>query len=135
MVDQLCQYAQMLAWLDLIPEKDSEVTNAQRYPDIELPELPAGFAYLAGFLVSIGKVSQTSAGLVRVAWSEIDTWAKGCGVYLNSFEFRALGEMSRAYANIANDKKAECPTELPEESREIIEQANISSWMAAAKKA
>jgi len=69
----------------------------RREEDAEFPELPLR-AYLAEWLMDIGRVMQGGMGPVALSHSEIRAWAANVGLKFEGDEAMWLQKMSAAYA-------------------------------------
>lgn len=120
----------MQAWLNLTPE-NSSTTNGDRYGNA-LPDIQDEYCYLPEFLHQIGTAGHGFDRLVPLTFAEIEAWSRMTGAELNRFEAETIRMLSITYCSIANDRNSECPVQ-DGEVHEIVQEANIATWMAAGR--
>ncbi|MDP3228400.1 MAG: hypothetical protein Q8N13_10550 [Acidovorax sp.] len=102
--------ARQVAWASVRPEdakgKKAELCRMEQIEldggTLEMPEL--SMPYLWAYLQDVGLCERGDMGPRPLSSTELQAWAKGSGLQLDAWEFRALRKASRAFvAQLGSD--------------------------------
>ena len=104
---------------------------------LKLPEIPDEFGHMPGWLLDAGECVQNGGSFQPLPFTEIESWARQCGIELTHFEASALRKMSAAFASMLNRNgdNAQCPISLPDDEplqEEADMMAAVATWKALA---
>lgn len=92
--------------LEALLSRDMELERrAEIEAQLDGPAFPEGFDYLLAWFYDLGPALFNGMGLAPISYTEIRSWRLERGLQLNSWEVKALRELSQVYCEVQGGRK------------------------------
>jgi hypothetical protein len=108
--EELSLYVRQLAWLNAVPDKETETRRDLLKSNIEMPSCAT--KYLIDCLFDIGPILATGTGNISINHLDIRAWVENTGIQLNVWECRTVRSLSIEYLhqiNMSSSKNTPAP--------------------------